>query len=317
MQQLVFIIQTVGPVFLIIALGYLLRRLGLINQNFISLSSQIVFNVSLPVLIFLELIELDIGEAFPAGQIGYIYIGTLIFFAFLWLGARPFIHDGRDLGVFIQGSFRSNFAIVGLAVISNVFGKEGLARGSLVLGSIVPLYNTLAVIALTIPKNQGERISLGHTIFEILKNPLIIGAIFAVPFAYFNVSLPPLFRTTGEYLADIALPIALLGIGGTLHIREIKQVSMVAVVAMILKTVLSPLLLTYGAFLFGVRGLSLGILFILFGAPTAIASFIMAEAMDCNSKLAGQIVLISTLASIVTISAGLYILLKTGLIQVG
>ncbi len=317
MQQLGFIIQTVGPVFLIIALGYLLRKLGFINQTFITISSRLVFNVSLPVLIFMELIELDIGTAFPAGQIGYIYISTLIFFAVLWIAARPFIPEGRDLGVFIQGSFRSNFAIVGLAVISNVFGKEGLARGSLVLGSIIPLYNTLAVIALTVPKNQGARISVGHTIFEVIKNPLILGALFALPFAYSSISLPQLLRTTGEYLADIALPIALIGIGGTLHIREITKVSSAAIFAMILKTVLSPLLLTYGAFVFGVRGLSLGVFFILFGSPTAIASFIMAEAMDCNSKLAGHIVLLSTLASILTISTGLFILLKSGLIRVG
>ncbi len=313
MDQVFFIANTVMPVFLIVALGYFLMRAGLVNNVFINISTKLVFTVALPMLIFTELSSVDIKSMFNAKLIIFVYVTTLFAFVLSWLVSRPFIKDGKSRGVFIQGSFRSNYAIVGLAIISNLFGKSGLAKASIILVFLIPLYNILSVIALTVPVRKEKGLNLKDTLFEIAKNPLILAVIASLPFAYFKISIGPVLRTTGEYLASIALPLALIGIGGSLNLKNLKEASAIAFSSTFLKIIFYPLLFTIAAVETGFYGNDLAILFITFACPTAVVSYVMAEAMGSNGKLAGNIVLASTLASVLTITAGLVILKFTGL----
>lgn len=313
MQNLIFAISLVAPVFLIVLLGYVLKKAGIINENFVTVSSRIVFNISLPVLIFFEISSIDLGEILNVEQVSFIYIGTLISFLLSWLAADIFSKDNRDKASFIQGSFRGNFAIVGLAIIVNFYGIENLGKASLVLAFTIPLYNILSVIALTVPLRKAQ-VDYRKIFYEILKNPLIIGVLSAVPFSYFNIKLPEVFIKTGEYLSALAIPLALLGIGGFLSFRDIAKNPSLTIISAILKLIIFPLLTTIAAYFVGFSGMDLGIIFILFACPTAIASFVMAEAMGANSRLAGNILLLTTLASVVTITLGLFILKENGLI---
>ena len=138
--------------------------------------------------------------------------------------------------------------------------------------------------------------------------------IVGLPFSYYRIEIPPLINSTAGFLSELALPLALVGIGGSLNLENIKKASGLAFTSSAIKIILVPSLLTLGAFYFGFRGLDLGIMFVLFASPTAIVSFIMAEAMGANSKLAGNIVLISTVASVFTIAAGIVILKELSLI---
>ncbi len=314
MQNIVFTLNTVAPVFLIVAVGYLLRRIGLMNENFINLSSKIVFSVSLPALIFVELSSSDFGKTFDPGQIVFIYAATFFSYLLSWLFAVLFVERKKDRGVFVQGSFRSNYAIVGLAIIASMFGKQALGKASLLLAFMIPIYNVLSVIALTLPLRDSKKINIKATALEILRNPLIIAVIAALPFTLFKIPVHPIIIDTGEYLGGIALPLALIGIGGSMNLENLKEASSLAFFATMLKIIIFPLILTYAAFLFGFSGNDLGIMFVLFACPTAIASFVMAEAMGSNGKLAGNIVLISTVGSVFTIVVGLFILKSTGLI---
>ncbi len=314
MQNLIVVAGLVAPVFLIVALGYFLKKLGMINDNFVKLSSRIVFSVSLPALIFIEIAKTDLSRILNLELIGFSYIGTLLTFFFVWLISIPAVKTATDRTVFIQGSFRGNFAVIGLALIANVYGVNNLGKASLLLAFTIPLYNTLSVIALTVPLRKERQMNVGHTIFEIVRNPLILAVIFSLPFSYFKIELPFIVDRTINYLAALALPLALLGIGGFMNFTEIKKGFKLSVISSALKLIFFPLVMTYGAYLFGFRGYDLGILFILFACPTAIASFIMAEAMGSNSKLAANILLMTTLASLITITAGLFILKQYNLI---
>ena len=314
MDHLLFTANTVLPVFLIVFLGMGLKRWGLMNDNFVNLSSRIVFTISLPTLIFLELSAIDFTTALDVKQILYVCGGTLFSFILSWLISKPFIKDARDRSVFIQGSFRGNYAIIGLALTANMFGSESLGKGSILLACILPLYNVLAVVALTVPMRHERQMNMSGAFQEVVKNPLIIAVICAIPFAYFKIGIHPIAAKTGNYLAALTLPLALIGIGGSLSLAEIKSPSVIALSASAFKIVLTPLVLTFGAYLLNYTGEDLGTMFILFACPTAIVSFVMAEAMGVNGKLAGNIIVISTLASIVTISAGLFILRTYGLI---
>ena len=314
MQNLIFTLNLVAPVFLIVALGYVLKKLRLINDNFVTLSSKIVFLVSLPVLIFMEIATMKISEVLDFNLILFVYIGTLLSFGLGWIISIPFIKEPRDKAVFIQGSFRGNFAIVGLALIANVYGTERLGKASLILAFTIPLYNVLSVIALTVPMRKEKQLNYFHTFMEIAKNPLILAVIIAVPFSYFNIKIPIVVLKTGEYLAALALPLALLGIGGFLSFTNLRKGAAIVFSSTFLKLIVIPLAASYAAYKFGFIGEDLGIMFLLFACPTAIASFIMAEAMGVNSRLAGNILLVTTLGSVITITIGLFILKEMGLI---
>lgn len=314
MQNLIVVAGLVAPVFLIVALGYLLKKLGMINDNFVKLSSKIVFSVSLPALIFTEISKTDLTQILNIELIGYAYTGTLITFFFVWFISIPLVRKPTDRTVFIQGSFRGNFAVVGLALIANVYGIDSLGKASLLLAFTIPLYNTLSVIALTVPLRKERQMNLNHTVIEILRNPLVLAVIFSIPFSYFKLELPFIINRTVNYLAALALPLALLGIGGFMNFTEVKKGFNISVYSSVLKLMVFPAAMTYLAYLFDFRGYDLGILFILFASPTAIASFIMAEAMGSNSKLAANILLMTTLASLITITIGLFILKEYNLI---
>ncbi len=313
-ENLIFTGNVVAPVFLLVALGYFVKKINVINENFVDVTSKFVFNVSLPALIFINIAEIDLRSAIDLNQIIYIYSATLISFLIIWILTIPFIKEAKNLSVFVQGAYRSNYAIVGLAIISKLFGSSALGKASIILAFILPLYNILAVIILTVPFRKERQMNLKGTLIEIILNPLIIGVIVGLPFSYFRLGIPSVIHSTIEFLSELALPLALIGIGGSLNLQNIKKASGLAFTSSAIKVVLIPLVLTSGGYYFGYRGFDIGIMFVLFSCPTAIVSFIMAEAMGANSKLAGNIVLISTIASVFTISAGIVIMKELSLI---
>jgi predicted permease len=262
----------------------------------------------------MQIAGMDLSKAINFPLIAFIYIGTIITFILIWLASIPFIKDGKDRSVFIQGAFRSNFAIVGFAIISNLFGSSALGKAAIILAFILPSYNILAVIVLTVPNRNTKQLSFLLILKEIVLNPLILAVIIGIPFSYFSIKLPSIIVTTGNYLSELALPLALIGIGGSLNIEQIKKASTLAFTSSFIKLILIPSILTSTAYLLNYKGTEIGIMFILFASPTAIVSFIMAEAMGANSKLAGNIILISTLGSVFTIAAGILILKSFGLI---
>lgn len=313
LDNIIFTANIVAPVFLIIAVGYFAKRLKIINEVFVDVTSRFVFQVSLPVFIFLEISGLDLSQVFNVDQIIFITVSTVISYIFIWFGTIPFIKKPEDKSAFIQGAFRGNYAIVGLALISNLLGSNALGKATLILAFLLPVYNVLAVIVLTVPKHQGK-FKIKTIVQEILLNPLIIAVIAALPFSYYKFKLPGMITTTGGYLADLALPLALIGIGGSLNMENLKRASSLAFLSSAIKIIVLPLVLTITAYILGYRNNDLGIMFIVFACPTAIASFVMADAMGANSKLAGNIIMITTLGSVFTIALGIIILKSFGLI---
>jgi len=296
-----------------IAVGYALQRFNIINQNFNSISSKIVFNIALPALVFNEVVKVDISNIMDFKLIEYIYVGTFVTFLLAWGIAVFFKTDPESKGAFIQGSFRGNSAIIGVALIGNA-SHAMLGKTSFMLAFVIPLYNILAVIALAFPMKHKKKLSKVQILNEILTNPLIICMFLAMVLSAFHFKMPEVLERSVSYLAALTLPLALIGIGSTLRNGSWKESPKLAITASLVKIVVCPILLTAGALYFGFRGGDLLILFILFSSPTAIVSYVMADAMGSNSRLSSSIVLISTILSIFTISAGLMLLKSYGLI---
>ncbi|GGO86653.1 transporter [Marinobacterium nitratireducens] len=310
LQSLQFTAGVVVPIFFIVLLGYILQRTRLIDDAFINTASRLVFMVALPTLVFMSIASTDFQAVFNPAQLGFVFVGVLFSFSATWWLAARWIKAPEDIGAFVQGAFRSNYGIIGLALSYNLFGNSGLSQASMLLALVIPTFNVLSVIALTVPMQgrDGGDISIRQITAAIIRNPLIIAVLLALPFSYFGLHLPKTLDTTGHYFANLTLPLALLTIGGTLDLKSLKRSSGMAFWACAIKLLLMPLAMTLAAALLGFSGQDLAMLFVLFGCPTAAAAFVMARAMGANARLSANIILITTLGSILTLSSGIFAL---------
>ena len=300
-----------GPIFAILLLGIVLFRAGLINDAFVDTGSKLVFNVTLPSLLFISISKTDIRHTANFALIGYAIAGTLcIYFLLEWLAGR-LVRPGEDRGVVVQGAFRSNMGIIGLAYCANAYGEVGLAAASVYMGPVTILLNVLSVVTLNRALRKHD--SVAGTLKAIARNPLILSILLALPVAWAQVRLPGVLLKTGEYFAQMTLPLALLCTGASLSLKAVREEPRNAVYASAGKLLLLPVLLTAGAYLLGFRGMDLGILFLLSASPTAAASYVMVRAMGGNAGLAANIIVLTTLASIAVTSLGIVLLRGQGL----
>ena len=306
--ELLFITNVVLPVFLLVFVGIILKLLKVIDDGFVKLTSDFVFKVSLPALLFFKLYDVDLSRALDLRMILLILGGTVIVYYVAKFIALSLKLPPENEGVFIQGAFRSNYAIVGLAIILRMFGPDAVAKASFYLLFALPLYNFLGVWVLKMVHNRDSKMDFSQIAKDIMLNPLILSVIIAIPFSIIQLRLPDAIETTGNYLSEIALPLALLGIGGSINIKSVREASGLAFGSSVIKNIVSPIIASVAAFYLGIRGDDLGIIFIIFACPTAIASFIMAASLKGNIRLAGNIVIISTLGSLLTMTVGLFIL---------
>lgn len=307
-ENLLFITQVVLPVFLLVVVGVFLKLFKIIDDQFIKLSSEFVYRVTLPVLIFMKLYDVKIDQTYDLKMVLLIVFGIIVTFLISLFTAKKLKLEPKNEGVFVQGAFRSNYAIVGLAIILRMYGPEAVAKASFLLLFALPLYNLLGIIALTIPFSKSKNLNIKDTVNEILKNPLLIAITIAILYSLIGLGLHTTIENTGNFIAETALPLALIGIGGSLNIKSIKEASLMAFGSSFIKNILSPFMVTVAAYYWGVMDVDLGIIFIVFACPTAIASFVLAAGLNGNIKLAGNIIIISTFGSIFTMIAGLFLL---------
>ncbi|MGE8503638.1 AEC family transporter [Pseudomonas berkeleyensis] len=295
-----------APVFAMLFLGVALKRLHWIDNAFIDTASSLVFRGTMPTLLFIGIVKADLSTALQPELLLFFVIATLVCFAIAWAWAIwrvPHV----DRGIYTQGAFRGNNGIVGLALATSMYGDYGLSLGAVLGGVVILCYNVLSAIVLAI-YSPGAKTGVLAISKSIVTNPLIIGVLAAIPFAYWQIPLPAWLMTSGQYFAQMTLPLALICIGGTLSLNSLRRSSGVAVGSSLMKMVWLPLISTLGAWLWGFRDADLAILFLYFASPTAAASFVMARAVGANHELAAAIIVITTLAAVVTTNIGLLIL---------
>ncbi|EGR2394195.1 AEC family transporter [Vibrio cholerae] len=312
--QLQFSATITGPICLMLGLGVLFKRINLINENFIEVASRIVFQVTLPAMLFLSIISSKHDFSSSTSLVVYSLIANMLFFLFTLFSTRKLIDRPHDWGVITQGGFRANTAIIGLAYVANTYGNAGVALAAIYVASTTVLFNIQAVIALT-PRGESNGWQAGKLMFKTLtKNPLIISIVLGFLCYLASVPVPKIVTDAGHYFANMTLPLALLCTGGSLNLNSLKDDRNSAWFATGYKLLLSPLLITGGAWLFGFRGLDLGLLFLMTSAPTAAASYVMARAMGGNATLAANIIALTTVFSLFTCTLGIFLLSSFGVI---
>ncbi|MFA0812928.1 AEC family transporter [Microbulbifer epialgicus] len=305
MENLVFALSVTGPIFLMIIGGYLLTLRGVVRSSFIDDASKLVFHISLPALLFINIYS---AEADPSQEIYLLTAGFLTTFVMIflaWLLARPVAVADRS--AFIQGAFRGNVAIVGLAWIEKAYGDTGVSDSAALVAVLTIQFNVIAV-ALFVLYSKNTKFGWRTLVWELVKNPLILSVLVAILCRMLEVRLPEVLQDTIQYLASVSLPLGLLCIGASMKMRALVRSSPTALAVSLLKLVVAPVVSLLIGLGLGMGPEYLGYLILMMGAPCAISAFVMAHAMGGNSQLTANIVGLSTLLSVVTASIGLALL---------
>ena len=315
LNQLQFSLSITGPICLMLILGIVFKRIGLINENFIDIGSKLVFKVTLPTMLFLSIVVSEHDFYAASSFIAFGVVSSVLFFIFSSIAVKGLFSQSPDQGVIVQGSFRANTGIIGIAYVANAFGEQGVALGAIYVAAITLTYNILAVICLT-PKGAESGESVGKMMISTLtKNPLIISILLGLVVYLLSIPVPDIAVDAGNYLAKMTLPLALLCTGGSLNLGSLKKEPGPSWFASSNKLVIAPVLITASAYWLGFRGLELGVLFFMNAAPVAAASYVMARSMGGNSTLAANIIALTTVLSTLTCTVGVLLLLSLDLMH--
>ena len=336
-----FVLRTafnaVVPILLLILLGYFLRKKNFLNDNFLAVGKKLVFNVCIPVMLFVNIYD---TEGFSAIRWDImIYILAIMFFFFfvslliaVWTTKIP-----QRRGVLTQCFWRSNFAIIGLPLASALGGSEAVAMAAVMSAFAIPVYNIFAVIALTVflEDSKGSKIDVWGMLKNIAKNPLIIGVLCGIGTlalralqvelwgeAKLSISrdLAFLYKTLGN-IKSITSPFALIVLGGQFEFSAVKGMFKEIAVGTLCRLVVAPALGLGIAILLSAKTawFSCGVneypgMIALFGSPVAVSSAVMAGAMNNDEQLATQLVVWTSIGSILTVFLTVCLMLPAGLL---
>ena len=241
-------------------------------------------------------------------------IVTLILCLLLTVITPFFIKNKRTRGAFINGICRPNFVLLGVPVVSNLTGGSGAATAALILPFMVPLFNMMGVIILTVHSDDAQEHGIKKVLLEIVKNPLIRAIVIGLPFMIFNLDLPEFLQRSVNYIGNTATPLALISLGAGVDLKVLRTKIKLSLTAALIKTVLCPVLFVIPAYLLGFHGEEITVIYVLSAAPSAVASYIMAKNMNSDAELGGQILALTTILCTATIFAGSLILKFIGVI---
>lgn len=314
--HLVFSLNATMPVFLLMALGIILRRVGIVDATFASRLNTFVFCVALPVLLFRDISSVDLAQEWDARFVfdcALITLATIVFAC----AASVFVKGRATRGEFIQGAYRSSVAILGVALMQSIYGSSQ-AAAMMIIG-VVPLYNAAAVAILAVcaedsqAKRKGARAMFLGIARDIVTNPIVVGIAAGLLWAVLRLPMPEAAGKAVDAVAGLATPLGLVAMGAMADFRRMREEARSSLGASAIK-----LFGLCAAFLpvcvaLGYRGEELMALLFMLGSATTVSSFVMARNMGYEGVLSSAVVMITTLGSVFSLTAWIYLLRCLGL----
>ena len=292
-------IRVVAPLFLLMALGYGMRRLGLADLDFFNKLNSLIFKVFLPVMLFNSVYTSDFSAAFqPRLVLLAVGLGSATC-ALSSVLNYVLVKDPARRGVIIQGECRTNYVLFGIPVAISLFGADQVGITAVLIAFVVPLFNLYSTIVLEM--NRGSKVPVGKVLLAIATNPLIDATLIAFLFMAVGLRLPGVIETAVTDVSSVATPLAIIVLGGTFRFSRVGHNRAALAVVVAAKLVLLPLIFVGSAALLGLRGVELGAFLAMSASPTAVSSFPMAQQMGGDGELAGQVVVMTTAFSMVTL----------------
>ena len=308
MENLVFCMNATIPVFMMMLSGMLFKKIHMFDESFVKKLNAFVFSVALPVLLFEDLSVVDFMAVWDTSFVLYCFFVTLI--SILISVAVSYRLKNKSMqGEFVQASYRSSAAILGIALIENIYGSSSIAP--LMILASVPLYNIVAVIVLSIMKPQRGHLSrqlLIQTGKDIMKNPIILGILAGFIWSSLQLPQPVIMQKTLHNIAILATPLGLMAMGGSFTFQKLGTTLKPALACTILKLIVFVSIFIPIAVLLGFTNEKMVAILIMLGSATTVSSFIMAKNMGHEGNLSSRVVMLTTICSSFTLTLWLYLL---------
>mgnify|MGYP000195347149 CR=1 FL=1 len=314
MENLIFSLNATIPIFLMMLLGMLFRKLGWMDEVFAAKMNKFVFLVPLPVLLFEQLATVDFSEVWDIKFILFCFVVTAIsitistLISLLW-------KDRSIKGEFIQATYRSSAALLGIAFIQNIYGTAGMAP-LMIIGS-VPLYNIMAVVVLSVFKpgnNSFDKALVKKTLKGIATNPIIIGIVAGFVWSALKLPMPSILHKTVSSIGATATPMGLMSMGATFEMKKATSKMKPTLVAVFMKLVGFCAVFLPVAAVLGFRNEELIAILVMLGSATTVSSFVMARNMGHEGTLSSGVIMMTTLLSAFTLTMWLDVLRSFGLV---
>lgn len=316
MNDFIFSINVTFPIFLVMVIGWGLKQIGMLNDNFVTVANRFNFKVTLPFMLFRDISSVDIKAVFDLKFVLFCAIASSICFWVIWGATKLFLKDHTMRGAFVQASFRSSAAVMGLAFISNIYGAS--AMGPLMIIGAVPLYNIYSVLVLTFEADHGDEArdtgKIKQACINIAKNPIIIAIVLGLVVALAGIHFPTIVNKTVNSVAQMATPLALIALGAGFEGRKALAKMKPTLWASAIKLVIQPLIFLPVAAYLGFHGEKMIAILIMLAAPATPSCYIMAKNMKNDGVLTASIVVTTTLLAAFTLTGWIYILRVMALI---
>lgn len=326
MENLIFSLNATLPIFLLMVLGYIFNKIGLIDEKAALWMNKFVFKAALPALLFGDLAEQDFAGTWDFKFVAFCFVVTFLSIFLIWIISKLFIHTLQRRGEFLQGAYRSSAALLGIAFIHNIYGESSSGMAPLMILGSVPLYNIFAVIILTltapknedlIPKNPDDQSDIANrekkklirkTIFGILTNPIILGIVIGLLWSVIKLPIPKIMNTTIKNIGGLATPLGLMSMGATFDYEKALKNLKPALVASFIKLFLLVAIFMPIAVGLGFAGEQIVAILVMLGSATTVSSYIMAKSMGFEGTLTSSIVMITTFGCSFSLTFWLFVL---------
>lgn len=314
MEDFIFSINSVAPVFILIIAGYVARQLNFLSDRFLSEANRFVFTFLLPLMLFQNVRNAYHGNLTNTTLIYSALAGVSVVIALSFCIVPLLVKRRGQCGSMIQGIYRSNYLIYGMPLATGMYGQEAAHSIAMLMCVMIPFYNIAAVVILSVfSENRTKRISIVQLLRDVATNPLILGCMAGMLFGVLNVGLPVMINKPVSELAAAASPLALFLLGGEFRFKRLNNNLWKALSATTARLVIIPLVAMLVFIPMGFRTIDLSVLLCIFATPTGVSSYIMAGNMGCDGELSGQIVVLTTAASSVSIFLFIFVLRSMGM----
>lgn len=312
MDNLFFAFNVVFPLFALILIGMVLKKLEIVDDHYVVVANRVVFQLALPMLVFHNIYSSHSDPSTALPVIAYMVVGLLLLFVLNAFLVRRFIPAERQ-GVMMQNAVHSNSVLFGLPLVTNMFGDVGAATLSTIMPVTVPLFNTLSVLSHALASSKVKP-SAASILRSLFKNMIIQAAVWALIIGQLGISLPqPLEQVIGD-LAKLATPMALLALGASFQWDSMIANLKPLLFAASLRLIVYPLIMVSVAIAIGFRGMELAMMMVLFAGPIAVSSFVQTQQAGGDVQFTAQLIVVTTLLSAITLFAAIYALRSVGLI---
>ncbi len=336
MENLMFSLNATLPIFALMVLGYIFKKIGFIDDRAAAWMNKFVFKVALPVLVFDDLATQDFAGTWNGKFVLFCFIVTSLSIALISIISMFLLKNRGRRGEFIQSAYRSSAALLGIAFIHNIYGDASSGMGPLMILGSVPLYNIFAVIVLTLTAEEQEDLDsnkrhdvsgnvaktkslknndlLKKTLYGIITNPIIIGIFVGLIWSLIRLPMPKVLGTIVEDVGALATPLGLMSMGATFEFAKAMDNIKPALVAAFIKLFGLAAIFLPLAVRMGFQGEQIVAILVMLGSATTVSCYIMAKSMGHEGTLSSSVIMVTTLGCSFSLTLWLFVLKSIGVI---